>query len=40
MKEKCQEGLQVRYAEFGVVERFVLLIFASRYAAVLVKALF
>jgi hypothetical protein len=40
LKEKCQEGLQVRYAEFSVVERFVPLIFASLYAAVLVKALF
>jgi hypothetical protein len=36
LKEERQEGWQGRYAEFGVVERFVPLIFAALYAAVFV----
>jgi hypothetical protein len=36
LKEKRQEGWRGRYAEFGVVERFVPLIFALLYAAVFV----
>jgi hypothetical protein len=36
LKEKRQESWRGRYAEFGVVERFVPLIFALLYAAVFV----
>jgi hypothetical protein len=39
LKEKRQEGWQGRYAEFGMVERFVPLIFAALYTAVFIKAL-
>jgi hypothetical protein len=39
LKENRPEGWRGKYAEFGAVERFVPLIFAALYAAVLVKAL-
>jgi hypothetical protein len=39
LKEKRQEGWRGRYAEFGMVERFVPLIFAALYTAVFIKAL-